>query len=232
MQENQRIFTFRVIFQLLLFIVLIPFLPLLISQKWNWWEAWVYAICAILTFVISRLLAAKRHPDIINERAKIMQHEDIQPWDKQLAPLLGISGIVVMVVAGLDQLFEWSTPYDRWIKIIALIIMLAGYVLVSYAFIENRFFSAEVRLQIDRGHQVVSTGPYRWIRHPGYSGGILTYLVTPLFLDSLWAFLPTLLVVALVVMRTKLEDNFLLDELLGYREYAKQVRYRLLPGVW
>lgn len=232
MKENQRVLTFRVIFQVVLFIVLIPFLPLLISRQWDWWEAWVYAISAILSFIISRLLAAKRNPDIIKERAKIMQHENVQPWDKRLTPFLGIGGILVMIIAGLDGLFGWSTPYNLPVKIIALIIILIGYVLVSYAFIENRFFSGEVRLQLDRGHQVVSSGPYRWIRHPGYSGGLLTYLVTPLFLDSWWAFLPTVLVMILVVIRTQLEDRFLQDELPGYREYAKRVRYRLLPGVW
>jgi protein-S-isoprenylcysteine O-methyltransferase Ste14 len=89
-----------------------------------------------------------------------------------------------------------------------------------------------VRIQTDRDHRVVSTGPYRWMRHPGYAGSLLAYLATPLFLDSRWAFLPAVLITVVLVIRTNLEDQTLQDELGGYREYAGRVRYRLLPGVW
>src|SRR4030042_3227534 len=98
MKNQQKLISPRVILQLLFFIVLIPFLPLLISRQWDWWEAWVYAIISILGFVISRVLAARRHPDLIAERARTMQHEDTQPWDKRLAPLLGLGGGLAMVV--------------------------------------------------------------------------------------------------------------------------------------
>jgi protein-S-isoprenylcysteine O-methyltransferase Ste14 len=137
-----------------------------------------------------------------------------------------------MLVAGLDELLDWSPPYSLQLKILSLIFILLGYILSTYAFIENRFFSGTVRIQSERGHQVVSSGPYKWIRHPGYAGGLLTYLVTPLLLDSYWTFLPIGFLVILVITRTYLEDRYLQGALDGYREYAKQVRYRLLPGVW
>ena len=232
MKDQQKLITPRVIVQLLFFIIIIPFLPLLISRQWDWWEAWIYAIISILGFVISRVLASKRNPDLIAERARIMQHEDIKSWDKLLAPFLGLGGVLVMVIVGLDALLDWSPPYSLPVKILSLIAILAGYTLGSYALIENRFFSGVVRLQTERGHQVVSSGPYRWIRHPGYAGGALTYLATPLFLDSQWAFLPTVFIIILLIIRTSLEDRFLQDELEGYPDYANRVRYRLLPGVW
>jgi len=232
MSDQQRTITPRVIVQLLFFIVFIPFLPLLISRHWDWWEAWTYAILSILGFAISRVLAARRHPDLIAERARYMQHENAKPWDKRLAPLLGIGGGLVLLVAGLDELFGWSPAFSLPLKILSLVIILAGYVLGSYALIENRFFSGMVRLQTDRGQQVVSSGPYRWMRHPGYAGALLTYLAIPVFLDSSWAFLPTVFITIVLVTRTTLEDRFLQDELEGYRDYVKRVRYRLLPGVW
>jgi len=232
MKDQQRTITPRVIVQLLFFVVFIPFLPLLISQHWDWWEAWIYAIISILSFAISRVLAARRHPDIIAERARYMQHENAKAWDKQLALFLGLGGILVMVVAGLDDLFGWSPTYSLMLKILSLLILLAGYALSSYALIENRFFSGMVRLQTDRGHQVVSSGPYRRIRHPGYTGALLTYLATPLLLDSKWAFLPAVFITILMVIRTAMEDRFLQDELEGYRDYARRVQYRLLPGIW
>jgi protein-S-isoprenylcysteine O-methyltransferase Ste14 len=224
--------TLRSIILMLFFIVVIPFLPLLISRDWDWWEAWVYAMIGILGFVISRVLAARRNPDILAERARFLQHEDAKPWDKILSPLVGLGGGLIPLVAGLDALFDGSTSFSLPVKIIALVIILAGYALGSYALIENRFFSGMVRIQTDRGHKVVSGGPYRWIRHPGYTGALLTYLATPIFLDSIWAFLPVIFITIVLGIRTSLEDKVLQDELQGYRDYTKRVRYRLIPGVW
>lgn len=232
MNNQQRTISPRVVVQMLFFVVVIPFLPLLISSRWDWWEAWVYAIICILGFAISRGLAARRHPDLLAERARFMQHENAKPWDKLLAPLVGLGGGLVPLVAGLDVRFDWSPTFSLPVKIVSLVIILAGYALGSYALIENRFFSGMVRIQTDRGHQVVSSGPYRWMRHPGYAGALLTYLATPLFLDSQWAFLPAVFFTILLVIRTDLEDRTLQDELEGYRDYAGRVHYRLLPGVW
>jgi protein-S-isoprenylcysteine O-methyltransferase Ste14 len=232
MNNQQKIISPRVIAQLLLFIVLLPFLPLLISWRWDWWEAWVYAVISILSFVVSRALAARRHPDLIAERAHFMQHENTKHWDNILAPLMGLGGVLVLLIAGLDARLDWSPGFSLPVKTLALVMILAGYALGSLALIENRFFSGTVRIQTERGHQVVSSGPYRWMRHPGYAGALLTYLATPLFLDSGWVFLPTVFITILLVIRTTLEDRFLQDELEGYRDYAKWVRYRLLPGVW
>ena len=232
MGNQSKKISLRAIILMLFFVVVIPFLPLLISRDWDWWEAWVYAIIGILGFAISRVLAARHHPDILAERARFLQHEDAKPWDKILSPLVWLGGGLIPLVAGLDALFDWSPPFSLPVKIIALVIILAGYVLASYALIENRFFSGVVRIQTDRGHQVVTSGPYRWIRHPGYTSALLTYLATPLFLDSRWAYLPVVFITIVLVIRTSLEDKVLQDELQGYSDYTKRVRYRLIPGVW
>jgi protein-S-isoprenylcysteine O-methyltransferase Ste14 len=192
MSNQRRIISPRPVMQALFFVVVMPFLPLLISGRWDWWETWVYAILSILGFVIRMALAAQRHPDLIAERARFMHHEDTKPWDRRLAPLLGFGGGLVLLVAGLDERLDWSPAFSVPVKTLALVMILAGYALGSYALIENRFFSGTVRIQSERGHHVVSSSPYRWVRHPGYAGALLTYLATPLFLDSSWAFLPTL----------------------------------------
>lgn len=235
MDNQQRLITPRVILQMLLFVVVAPFLPLLISGRWGWWEAWAYAILSILGFVISRVLARQRHPDVIAERARHRQHENVKPWDRRLLGWIMLCGVAVLLVAGLAnrrEQFGWSPAFGWPVNVLALALLLAGYALSAYALIENRFFSSEVRVQTERGHHVVSGGPYRWVRHPGYAGGLLTYLAAPLLLDAPWAFVPTLLVVALTIIRTALEDKTLQEELEGYRAYAERVRYRLLPGVW
>jgi protein-S-isoprenylcysteine O-methyltransferase Ste14 len=232
MDQQKRTLTPLVILQVLLFVVVVPFLPLLISRQWDWWQAWVYAIVSILGFVISRALAARRHPDLLAERARFLRHEDAKSWDKILAPLIGLGGAMIPLVAGLDALFGWSTGFRLPVEIAALALILAGYVLSSYALIENAYFSGMVRIQADRGQHVVSSGPYRWVRHPGYAGALVVYLATPLFLDSAWTFVPALFLTVVLIIRTNLEDKTLQAELPGYRDYAQQVRYRLVPGMW
>lgn len=230
MKQNN--ISIQTIVLLLVFIVLIPLLPLLISGQWDWWQAWLYALISILGFVISRVLAAQRHPDIIAERARFMQQQDSQPWDKKLAPLLALGGGLIPLIAGLDARFGWPPDFNLAVEMVALTILLGGYLLGSYALIENRFFSGVVRLQTDRDQQVVSTGPYHWVRHPGYAGALCSYWATPFLLDAAWALLPVILVTIVLIVRTRLEDAFLQEALTGYRNYAQQVRYRLLPGVW
>lgn len=232
MSDTKRTFTLKVIIQLLIVVVIVPLLPLLISGAWDWWEAWVYGVIGILGFVVSRALAAKRHPDILAERARSMEMKDAKPWDKFLAPVMALGSVIILIVAGLDKLFGWTSPFSLPVKLAALILILFGFVLGSWALMENRFFSGVVRIQTDRGHSVVTTGPYRFIRHPGYVGALLSYLAMPIFLDSLWAFIPTGLLVIVIFLRTDLEDRTLQAELPGYEEYAQKTKYRLFPGIW
>lgn len=232
MPETKRTFTLKVIIQLLIVVVVMPLLPLIISGAWNWWEAWVYAVTATVGFILSRWLAAKRHPDILQERARSMELRDAKSWDRFLAPVMGLGSVVILIVAGFDRLYAWTSPFSPTVKILALIVILLGYALGTWALMENRFFSGVVRIQTDRGHHVVTTGPYRFIRHPGYVGVICTYFALPFFLDSLWAFIPALLTLAASILRTALEDKTLQNELPGYKEYAQKTKYRLFPGIW
>lgn len=232
MPDTQRTFTPKVVVGLLIVVVVIPLLPLLISGDWAWWEAWTYAVTAVLGFILSRALAAKRHPDILAERARSMEMKDAKPWDKFLAPLMAFGSLFILAVAGFDRLFSWTVPFSLPIKLAALVVLLLGYALGAWALMENRFFSGVVRIQTDRGHHVVTTGPYRFIRHPGYVGAVWTYLAMPLFLDSLWAFIPAALTVLSTILRAALEDKTLQNELPGYKEYAQKTRYRLFPWIW
>jgi protein-S-isoprenylcysteine O-methyltransferase Ste14 len=232
MAAQRRIPSGGAIVIMLFVVIVIPFLPLLVSRRWDWWEAWVYALISVVGFAASRLLAARRHPDILAERAGFMSHVDAQSWDKALAPLTAFGSGFIPLVAGLEASSGQSPDFSIAAELISLAILLAGFVVSSYGMIENRFFSGVVRIQIDRGHHVVSTGPYRWIRHPGYAGAILVYLTTPVFLDSYWAFVPAFVVTAVLVVRTRLEDETLQRLLDDYGAYAARVRFRLLPGVW
>lgn len=218
----------------LMFVVVLvfPLLPILTSGDWAWWQAWTYALISALGFIASRALAAQRHPDILEERARSIELEGAKSWDKILAPSLAFGGLFILIVAGLDHRFGWTVPFPLPANLIAIIMIIFGYILGSWALLENRFFSGVVRIQQDRGHHVISSGPYHFIRHPGYAGTLWAYLFTPVLLDSSWAFIPAVLLVVVLVIRTALEDRTLQAELPGYKEYARATRYRLLPGIW
>ncbi|MFC2064079.1 isoprenylcysteine carboxylmethyltransferase family protein [Chloroflexota bacterium] len=232
MNRTTSLFSIRTFIIVTIFIVLAPSLPLIISRRWDWWEAWAYAIISILGFVFSRFLASRKNPDLLVERSEYLQHENTQSWDKILSPISGVGGVLMVIIAGLDSLYGWSPDFNLSIKFFSFALFIAGYALGSYALIANKFFSGTVRLQVDRGHHVITSGPYRWIRHPGYASALLTYLVTPILLDSFWIFIPVFLVSITLIVRTSLEDRFLKENLDGYKEYSQKVRYRLIPWIW
>lgn len=232
MTTQTKLMTPKTIVQLVLVLVVMPLLPMIISGAWGWWEAWAYAILSFLGFIVSRALASRRHPDILVERSRSMGLEDAKSWDKILAPTMALGSVVPLAVAGVDKLYNWTSPFALNVKIAALIVVILGYVLGSWALIENRFFSGVVRIQTDRDHKVVTTGPYRFVRHPGYAGAFWTYLAIPILLDSLWALIPTVLLIGVLVLRTALEDRTLQEELQGYKEFTQKTRYRLFPGIW
>ena len=232
MSETKRAFTLRSILLMVVVVFVVPFLPMIISGVWDWWEAWAYGVIGVLGFIISRALAARRHPDILIERSRSIELTDAKSWDKALAPMLAFGSVLILAVCGLDKLFGWTQPFSLAVKVTALILIVLGFVFGSWALIENRFFSGLVRIQTDRGHHVVTTGPYRIVRHPGYSGALWTYLAMPLLLDSVWAFIPAVLLAGVLVLRTSMEDRTLQNELTGYKEFTQQTKYRLLPGIW
>jgi len=227
-----RTITPGIVLLVVLVVVVMPFLPLLISQQWRWVEAWAFGLTFSVGFVLSRLLVARTHPDLLTERARGLRQDDAEPWDITLAPIVGLGFGAIALVAGLDARYGWSGDFSTIAKLLALAIILIGYALGTYAMYVNRFFSGMVRIQTDRGHEVVSRGPYRWVRHPGYVGALMTYLASPILLDAAWALVPAIAVGIALVVRTKLEDETLVAKLDGYREYAQRTRYRLLPGVW
>jgi protein-S-isoprenylcysteine O-methyltransferase Ste14 len=220
------------ILMLLIFIVIIPMSPLLMSGQWDWWQAWFYFLVNLIGFIVSRLIASRRHPDLIVERSQYLSHPNPETWDKRLSPLLGLSGGLIPLVAGLDARFGSRLQLGLPLVILAAIIILIGYVIGSYALIENRFFSGMVRIQSERGQHVITSGPYRWVRHPGYAGAVLTYIATPLLFESGWTVLPVISTIIIIIVRTALEDRTLKEKLEGYQAYAHKVPYRLFPGLW
>jgi protein-S-isoprenylcysteine O-methyltransferase Ste14 len=139
----------------------------------------------------------------------------------------------MFVIAGMDSgRLGWSGRVPLAVTLWGVLLMMAGHLLFALAKRENDFFLGTVAIQSDRGHRVCETGPYRFVRHPGYLGMLVSLVAVPLVLQSYWAFIPASLAAVLLILRTLLEDRFLKDRLVGYAEYARGTRWRLIPGVF
>jgi protein-S-isoprenylcysteine O-methyltransferase Ste14 len=198
------------------------------NLAWIW--AWIYLGVGAFSTAVNATFLFSRSPETIAERG---HPERGEKWDKRISLLWGIVQFIVLpLFAGLDARFRWSAGLDSWLHALGALLYAIGLALFGWAMISNAFFSTTVRIQKDRGHQVCRTGPYRYVRHPGYAGTVFQSLGIPVLLGSAWGLIIGFLAVLLIVIRTRLEDRLLGAELQGYSEYALETRFRLIPGVW
>ena len=213
--------------------LLIPLILLICGGEIGWWQAWLYSLLIFAAGVGGRMWAEQRHPGLMAERQNIENIQNAKAWDRVLAPLMAVSiGFPMVIVAGLDHRYNWSPDFPLWLVVPGFILISLGYAFAAWALAENRFFSSVVRIQTDRGHVVCDSGPYRLVRHPGYAGNIPPLLGIVLALGSMWALIPAAVALIITVIRTVLEDRTLQEELPGYRDYVRRVRYRLIPGIY
>ncbi len=198
------------------------------AGSWEWTWCWVYVGVSLAVLMVNSYLLPR---ELIAERAE--PEKNVKSWDWTITRIAGLLWILVFVVAGLEERYRLSDVFDSWIVHgLGIFFVLTGSAGFTWAMLSNRNFSTMVRIQIDRGHSVATGGPYKFLRHPGYACYIVSQLATPLLFGSLWAQIPSLGVVVCFVVRTHLEDTTLMNELQGYQDYAAEVRYRLIPGVW
>jgi protein-S-isoprenylcysteine O-methyltransferase Ste14 len=202
------------------------FLP---AGRLDWWQAWAFLGIFFGAIAFNALFVLRGDPELIAERGETK--ENTKGWDKTVTSVITVLTLALLVVAGLDERFGWS-GMPVAVSVAGLLLILAGNALVSWSMAANRFFARVVRIQEDRGQRVCSSGPYRFVRHPGYAGMIVYTPAMAVGLGSWWAVVPALLAAAAFVVRAALEDRTLKAELPGYTDYAARVRYRLLPGFW
>lgn len=227
--DAKKVFFAGAVRNLLFFFVLIALL-FVSAGRLGYRQGWLLtALMAAQVVVI--LIQAYRDTSLTGERMK--PGPGTKAWDKVFVALYFPTSTAILVVSSLDAgRFGWSPEFPIWVYPIAAAVFVAGFSFTRWAMQKNRWFSSVVRIQDDRGQQVVRDGPYRFMRHPGYVGIIASDASAPFILGSLWGLVPAGIVVLLLVIRTALEDAALKKELFGYTEYAEEVQYRLLPGVW
>ena len=196
----------------------------------DWPLGWIFFGIVTVGQIATTLMLFSINPTLLAERAWMQKGS--KPWDTLIVGLGEAGWMLTGIIAGLDTRFGWSPRLALGFSVVGFILIVIGYIVFLWAMASNRYFSSFVRIQTDRGHTVETGGPYRYVRHPGYVGALLIYVSSPLALASLWTFVSATFLLVLFIFRTALEDRTLQNELEGYAEYAQQVRYRLLPGVW
>jgi len=199
--------------------------------SWVWGWVFIGILAAFLTG--HAVLLVPIDPQLLVERSRGLRIQGVKTWDKCLMPLAGgVFPFTGWIISGLDYRFEWTTTLPTGVHLVGALMMVLGYALFLWAMVSNAFFSEGVRIQEERGHTVAMGGPYRYVRHPGYTGAILSILSSSFLLGSFWSLIPNLIAAFLYAIRTLLEDKTLAAELPGYLAYTQTTRYRLLPGIW
>jgi protein-S-isoprenylcysteine O-methyltransferase Ste14 len=196
----------------------------------GWFWGWLFLAVQLAVVLINSLVLSRRRLDTIAERGR---PAEFKGWDKVISGLWSLFQYLLLpLAAGLDLRFGWTRLSGAGWNIAGAAVYLCGLELFSWAMITNAFFSTTARVQSERGQTVCRSGPYRFVRHPGYAGAILQSFGTTLLLGSLWALIPATGAAICILVRTILEDRLLQAELDGYAAYALRVRFRWIPGIW
>ncbi len=199
------------------------------AGRLDWTMAWIFIAIVAASQISIALILMVSNPGLMGERAESKGQRDL---DRILAGVMALFGpISICIVAGLNRRFGWLPQMPFVIQIAGIALALLGSLMTAWAMASNKFFYGVLRIAQKKGHMVCMSGPYQYVRHPGYLGAILFDLATPLILNSVWAFIPAMLTVYAIVVRTGLEDKALQNGLDGYQDYVQQVHYRLLPGI-
>jgi protein-S-isoprenylcysteine O-methyltransferase Ste14 len=211
-------------------LLIVVAIMLLIAGKMSYWQVWFFGLVNLffLAFVSALFL---ENNNLFGQRLRPVP--GAKWWDRVLWMFYGPANMAIIVVASLDAgRFGWTSNYPLAVYFLGYLGYFCGGALHLWSIRTNPFYVSTVSIRDDRSQAVIDQGPYRLMRHPGYTGIILMVNSIAIVLGSLWALIPSVLTSMLLVVRTLLEDRALQLELSGYQEYAGRVRYRLLPGVW
>lgn len=200
------------------------------AGRLNWVEAWLFIVAYGMFLSVYAVWGLAKDPAQLQERIQV--GPNVKRWDKAIIAAYTVLLLVTLVVSGLDAgRFRWA-PVALPLEVAAWIGQAAAGALIFWVVTTNTYLSRMARIQEDRGQIVVTSGPYRFVRHPMYAGIIVLFVCVPVALGSRWGLVPGIAIGLLFAVRTSKEDQMLRQELAGYEAYAHQVRYRLMPGVW
>jgi protein-S-isoprenylcysteine O-methyltransferase Ste14 len=221
------------LFLTFLYILIFPAIILFISGNWLWIQGWIYSIWFLCLCYITIIYLYRYDPSLLEERYKQPGSEGEKGWDKYFVVILFISFVIWFIIMPLDaERFQWTRNFPLWLEAIGLILLIGSAFLLFRSYKDNTFLSPLVRIQSEREQKVISTGVYGFVRHPMYLGALLLFLGTPILLGSVYGLLIGIFLCLLVFYRILGEEKMLLEELKGYDDYKKKVKYRVIPYIW
>ena len=226
--ENHKNLTIRIIVRVCLVFVFMVLIFFLTAGSIRYREAWIYCITLFIPSSIVITYFLKKDPEFLERRLLKRREKEKEP--RKLQDRFTILFLAFFLIPGLDYRFHWSDiPF--FIILISDFFVLAGYILIVWVLMVNRFASAIIEIHQDQ--RIIDTGPYKIVRHPMYTGGLIFIVFTPLALGSWWALIPFLICYpAALVLRIRTEEKFLITRLTGYEEYCRKTKYRLIPYLW
>jgi protein-S-isoprenylcysteine O-methyltransferase Ste14 len=211
----------------LIILAVLLFVP---AGRITWTRGWLFLLVFTLLMFGAIVYFRRVNPQMFAIRSRV--HPETKRWDKVVIALLFLAMFAIPLVAGLDDgRFHWSSM-SRLLMGLGYLLLITGWIGVAWAETVNPFFEPGVRIQTERGHHVIDTGPYAIVRHPGYVAASVMFAGFAISLGSWWALIPAGVGSLVLVLRTVWEDRTLHVELPGYATYATRVRFRLIPGVW
>ena len=210
--------------------LIFPLLLFIGAWKIDYFQGYIFLFANLISALMN-FWTIKNDTELMTERSKI--GKDSKSWDKSILALSGIIYMISVVIASFDSgRYQWSPDFHWSIYLLGVVLMIIGQLIFLTARKENKYFSSVVRIQTDRGHSVCNTGIYKYVRHPGYSGMIISVAALPLLTGSVWSAIPIIIAIILLFLRTHFEDEYLKKELKGYSDYAQKTRQRLIPKIW
>ena len=221
------------IFNSLLIIILFPAIILPVSGNWFWVEGWIFSLWFDAMVLSNYVYLYLYDPALLAERSKAPGSDNQKKWDKVILSGAYLMWLAWFILMPLDaERFGWSPAFPVWLKVVGVAALLPALYFIYRATVDNTFLSTMVRIQTDRKQQVISTGVYSFVRHPLYLGVLLMLFGAPLLLGSIFGEIIGLIAVVVLVGRIIGEEKMLVNELEGYEDYKKKVKYRLIPFVW
>ncbi|HVZ05326.1 isoprenylcysteine carboxylmethyltransferase family protein [Hyphomicrobium sp.] len=221
----------KLITQILLWFAVTAMLLFVPAGTLRWPSAWIYLALWLLTGTWSGLVLVRQNPDILRERMRPLRQQAQKSWDRPVLMAILVGWVALHVVAGLD--FRTGLSFvPRWLTVVGAVAFVFATYIFHVVMRENSYASPLVKIDAERGHKVISTGPYAWVRHPMYGAAIPYFIGVPLLLGSWYALAIGFLLIGILALRAVWEEQTLMTELPGYTDYAQRVRYRLVPWVW
>lgn len=225
-QNNRTKLIKRIILRFGMFFIAMGFMFFLPAGTFRYWEAWIYLAILGIPMIFMMIYLIRNDPELLERRMKMREKEKEQ---KLIIKLGSLIYILIYLIPGFDKRFGWSSVPIA-IIILADLLVLVGYLLFVRVLMENSYASRIV--EVDKNQPVITTGPYKYVRHPMYVAILLMYIFGLLALGSVWGMIGSAMLIFVIVIRILNEEKILSRDLPGYSEYLEKTRYRLIPGIW